>query len=172
MLFYFSACSSQKSILDESYYIDIDKDQRSIKKCNKAEHEVKNSYNTEDKIDIDNRNASKWTKPRSRNSPEMNVDTYSSSKTIQNGLAMLINECSINSIQKKRASGCITRDVLSNPKHQKKPYLKNVLFQSHSASPVNLKKIRAVLSRGDPFPIHLTKQCINNITPDLQREKL
>uniref|UniRef100_A0A1B6M4J1 Uncharacterized protein n=1 Tax=Graphocephala atropunctata TaxID=36148 RepID=A0A1B6M4J1_9HEMI len=43
---------------------------------------------------------------------------------------------------------------------------------NYCPNPVNLKKIRAVLARGDPFPIHLTKACINNITPDLQREKL
>ncbi|KAG8320465.1 hypothetical protein J6590_068370 [Homalodisca vitripennis] len=43
---------------------------------------------------------------------------------------------------------------------------------NYCPNPVNLKKIRAVLARGDPFPTHLTKACINNITPDLQREKL
>lgn len=39
-------------------------------------------------------------------------------------------------------------------------------------NPVNLKKIRAVLARGDPFPTYLVKGCSNNITPDLHREKL
>lgn len=39
-------------------------------------------------------------------------------------------------------------------------------------NPVNLKRIRAVLARGDPFPTYLVKGCSNNITPDLHKEKL
>lgn len=172
LIMYFRAFGNPKSILNESYYLDSDEDRKSMNEYNKKmKNEVKSSYNR-DKINFDNLNA--HLEPGSgyiSGAGQQAKVSYTSTKTIQKDLTMKDIECSTSITPKKRLSLYADSEVSSNSK-QPKLNLKNMSRHSHPPSQVNLKRIRAVLARGDPYPIHLTKQCINNITPDLQKEKL
>uniref|UniRef100_A0A1B6GIV0 Uncharacterized protein n=1 Tax=Cuerna arida TaxID=1464854 RepID=A0A1B6GIV0_9HEMI len=112
-------------------------------------------------------------KPQSK--PELSVpqpcDNYSTSKLAKtNNTTSCINSFPQN---KYRVAHTCNRDQSSFSKQfPLRSISKMATRHNNCPNPVNLKKIRAVLARGDPFPTHLTKACINNITPDLQREKL
>lgn len=172
LIIYFRAFGDQKSILNECYYLDYDEGGKSTKEYIKQmKNEVKSSYNS-DKINFDNLNA--HLEPGSgyiTGAGQQAKVSYTSTKTVQKDLTTNDIECSTSITPKKRLSLCADNEVSSNSK-QPKLNLKNMSRHSHPPSQVNLKRIRAVLARGDPYPIHLTKPCINNISPDLQKEKL
>lgn len=137
-------------------------------------HEVNNSSDAPDKTTHDNLNA--LLEPGlsqicglGQQITKISLDSCPSPKTNTTVRSLSGTEYSTNP-PKKRVAHSGNTEMSSNTKQFIKPYSKNI--SRYSPSPVNLKKIRAVLARGDPFPTHLTKMCLNNITPDLQREKL